>query len=142
MKPALTEDQLDLRIQRDFTAQINKSLSNVLRGLLPSSMIPVMIRRAGLTSEIKVHDITREQRRQLCSAVKALTLHITAMRPIAEAIITRGGISVKEVNPNTMESKKLPGLYLAGELLDVDAFTGGYNLQIAFATGYTAGISM
>lgn len=142
MKPALTEDQLDLRIQRDFTAQINRSLSNVLRGLLPSSMIPVMIRRAGLPAEIKVHDITREQRRQLCRTVKALALHITAMRPIAEAIITRGGISVKEVNPNTMESKKMPGLYLAGELLDVDAFTGGYNLQIAFATGYTAGISM
>ena len=142
MKPALTEEQLDLRIQRDFSAQMNRSLPNVLRGLLPSSMIPVMIRRAGIPAEIKVHDITREQRRALCRAVKGLVLHVTAMRPIAEAIITRGGISVKEVNPNTMESKLVRGLYFAGELLDVDAFTGGYNLQIAFATGYAAGNAM
>lgn len=139
MKPALSEEQLDARIQRDFSAQINRGLSNVLRGLLPASMIPVMIRRADLQPEMKIHSITREQRRQLCKWIKGLTLHVTAMRPIAEAIITRGGVSVKEVSPNTMESKHISGLYFAGELLDVDAFTGGYNLQIAFATGFAAG---
>ncbi|MBR5370655.1 MAG: NAD(P)/FAD-dependent oxidoreductase [Oscillospiraceae bacterium] len=139
MKPALSEEQLDARIQRDFSVQLNRDLSNVLRGLLPASMIPVMIRRAGLQPDMKIHSITREQRRQLCRSIKDFQLHPSAMRPIAEAIITRGGVSVKEVSPNTMESKKLPGLYFAGELLDVDAFTGGYNLQIAFATGFAAG---
>ncbi|MBR6719004.1 MAG: NAD(P)/FAD-dependent oxidoreductase [Oscillospiraceae bacterium] len=138
MKPALTAEQLDLRIQRDFAAQKNKDLANAMRGLLPSSMIPVMLKRAGIAQTQKVHDITKEQRRALDTAIKGFTLHASAMRPIAEAIVTRGGVSVKEVNPNTMESKKIRGLYFAGELLDVDAYTGGYNLQIAFATGFAA----
>ena len=142
MKPALTPEQLDQRIQRDFAEQKNKDLANALRGLLPASMIPVMLRRAGISPEKKVHDITKTERLALGTAIKKFTLHPTAMRPIAEAIITRGGVSVREVNPNTMESKKIRGLYFAGELLDVDAFTGGYNLQIAFATGFAAGSAM
>jgi predicted flavoprotein YhiN len=97
-----------------------------------------MLKRAGIAQTQKVHDITKEQRRALGTAIKGFTLHASAMRPIAEAIVTRGGVSVKEVNPNTMESKKIRGLYFAGELLDVDAYTGGYNLQIAFATGFAA----
>ncbi len=142
MKPALTPEQLDLRIQRDFTEQKNKDAANAVRGLLPASMIPVMLRRAGISPEKKVHDITKAERAALVGAVKGFTLHPTAMRPIAEAIVTRGGVSVREVNPNTMESKKIRGLFFAGELLDVDAFTGGYNLQIAFATGFAAGSAM
>ncbi|MBP0976146.1 MAG: NAD(P)/FAD-dependent oxidoreductase [Oscillospiraceae bacterium] len=142
MKPALTPEQLDLRIQRDFTEQKNKDAAHAVRGLLPASMIPVMLRRAGISPEKKVHDITKAERAALVSAVKGFTLHPTAMRPIAEAIVTRGGVSVREVNPNTMESKKIRGLFFAGELLDVDAFTGGYNLQIAFATGFAAGSAM
>ena len=142
MKPALTPEQLDLRMQRDFSERINKDLANAMRGLLPASMIPVTLRRAGLSPAKKVHDITKAERLALGAVIKGFTLHASAMRPIAEAIITRGGVSVREVNPNTMESKKIRGLYFAGELLDVDAFTGGYNLQIAFATGFAAGVSM
>lgn len=142
LKPALTAEQLDRRILRDFAAQPNKDLSNALRGLLPASMIPVMLQTAGISAGVKVHDITKEQRRRLCACIKAYPLHIKAARPIAEAIVTRGGVSVREVNPNTMESKCLPGLFFAGELLDTDAFTGGYNLQIAFATGCTAGLQL
>ena len=142
MKPALSPEQLDQRIQRDFAEQKNKDLANAMRGLLPSSMIPVMLKRAGISPEKKVHDITKAERLSLGTAIKHFTLHASAMRPIAEAIITRGGVSVREVNPNTMESKKIRGLYFAGELLDVDALTGGYNLQIAFATGFAAGSSM
>ena len=138
MKPALTPEQLDARILRDFSEQQNKDIVNALRGLLPASMIPVMLHRAGIPQTQKVHDVTKEQRRALAEAVKRFPLHVSAMRPIAEAIITRGGVSVKEIDPNTMEAKKCPGLYLAGELLDVDAYTGGYNLQIAFATGFAA----
>ncbi len=139
MKPALTAEQLDARMLRDFAPQQNKAVSNALRGLLPASMIPVMLCRAGLPPETKVNSITKAQRCALGGCIKGYTLHVTAMRPITEAIVTRGGVSVREINPNTMESKKTDGLYIAGELLDVDAFTGGYNLQIAFATGYVAG---
>ncbi len=142
MKPALTPEQLDQRMQRDFSERINKDLANALRGLLPTSMIPIILRRAGLSPAKKAHDVTKAERLALGNAIKCFTLHPSAMRPITEAIITRGGVSVREVNPNTMESKKIRGLYFAGELLDVDAFTGGYNLQIAFATGYAAGSSM
>ncbi|MBR6107847.1 MAG: NAD(P)/FAD-dependent oxidoreductase [Oscillospiraceae bacterium] len=138
LKPALTPEQLGQRLLRDFAEVPNRAVSNVLKSLLPASMIPVMLKRAGLDGETKVNSVTKEQRRALCDAVKALTFHAAAKRPIAEAIITRGGVSVREINPNTMESKKLPGLFFAGELLDTDAFTGGYNLQIAFATAYTA----
>lgn len=142
MKPALSAEQLDARIRRDFDAQQNKDIANALRGLLPASMIPVMLARAEIAPETKVHSVTKTQRQMLGQCIKGYTLHITAMRPIAEAIITRGGVAVREVDPNTMESKKIHGLYFAGELLDADAFTGGYNLQIAFATGYAAGVSM
>ena len=139
LKPALSPEQLDARILRDFAEVPNRAVSNILRSLLPASMIPVMLRRAGIPPEKKAHDITKAERLALCGAVKKLTLQPTAMRPITEAIITRGGVSVKEINPNTMESKRVHGLYFAGELIDVDAYTGGYNLQIAFATGFAAG---
>ena len=139
MKPALSAEQLDARMLRDFAAQQNKDIANALRLLLPASMIPVMLSRAGIAPDTKVHSITKAQRTALGACIKGYTLHITALRPIAEAIITRGGVSVKEVDPNTMASKKCSGLYFAGELLDVDGYTGGYNLQIAFATGCAAG---
>ena len=139
MKPALSAEQLDARMLRDFAAQQNKDIANALRLLLPASMIPVMLSRAGIAPDTKVHSITKAQRAALGACIKGYTLHITALRPIAEAIITRGGVSVKEVDPNTMASKKCSGLYFAGELLDVDGYTGGYNLQIAFATGCAAG---
>jgi hypothetical protein len=139
LKPALTPEQLDARILRDFGEVPNRAVGNILHSLLPSSMIPVMLRRAGIPAEKKAHDITKGERLALCNMIQKFTLHPTAMRPIAEAIITRGGVSVKEVNPNTMESKLVQGLYFAGELLDADAYTGGYNLQIAFATGFAAG---
>ena len=139
LKPALSPEQLDARILRDFAEVPNRAVSNILRSLLPASMIPVMLRRAGIPPEKKAHDITKAERLALCNAVKKFTLQPTSMRPITEAIITRGGVSVKEINPNTMESKRVHGLYFAGELIDVDAYTGGYNLQIAFATGFAAG---
>ena len=138
MKPALDAEQLDRRILRDFEAQQNKDIDNALRGLLPASMIPVMLKRAEIPLTQKIHDITKAQRLALGRCIKGFTLHAAAMRPVTEAIVTRGGVAVKEVDPNTMESKKIRGLYFAGELLDVDAYTGGYNLQIAFATGYAA----
>ena len=138
MKPALTPEQLDLRLLRDFAEVPNRALGNVLKSLLPASMIPVMLKRAGLSGAEKVNSVTKEQRRALAENVKSLCYHVSAMRPIAEAIVTRGGVTVRDVNPNTMESKITPGLYFAGELLDTDGFTGGYNLQIAFATAYTA----
>ncbi|MBP0966697.1 MAG: aminoacetone oxidase family FAD-binding enzyme, partial [Oscillospiraceae bacterium] len=138
MKPALMPEQLDARILRDFSAQQNKDIVNALRGLLPASMIPVMLNRAGIPQTQKVHDVTKEQRRTLAQAIKSFPLHVSAMRPVTEAIVTRGGVSVKEIDPNTMEAKTCRGLYIAGELLDVDAYTGGYNLQIAFATGFAA----
>ena len=139
MKPALTPEQLDQRLQRDFAASQNKSISNTLRALLPASMVPVMLRFAGIDPDKKVHDITKGERLALRDAVKGYTLHVSGVRPIAEAIVTRGGVSVREVSPNTMGSKLVQGLYFAGEILDADAYTGGYNLQIAFATGFTAG---
>ena len=139
MKPALSAEQLDARMLRDFAAQQNKDIANALHLLLPASMIPVMLSRAGIAPDTKVHSITKAQRTALGACIKGYTLHITALRPIAEAIITRGGVSVKEVDPNTMASKICSGLYFAGELLDVDGYTGGYNLQIAFATGCAAG---
>ena len=138
LKPGLTPEQLDQRLQRDFGEGPNRAISNILRSLLPASMIPVILRRAGIAAEKKAHDMTRQERQALGNAVKGFTLHVKAMRPIAEAIVTRGGVSVREVNPNTMESKLIRGLYFAGEVLDVDAYTGGYNLQIAFATGFAA----
>lgn len=141
MKPALTEAQLDTRVLRDFQENLHKSLRNSLGKLLPAKMIPVMIKRAGISPDTKVHDITKEQRLSLVRAIKNFTLDIYGFRPIEEAIVTAGGICVNEINPKTMESKFVSNLYFAGEMLDVDAYTGGYNLQIAFATGNAAGIA-
>lgn len=142
LKPALSVEQLDRRIMRDFEENQNKQFKNVLGGLFPSKLIPVMIKRSNIDAEKKIHEITREERSRLVSVTKGLTMHVRGMRGFTEAIITQGGIKVKEVNPSTMESKRIQGLYLAGELLDLDALTGGFNLQIAWSTGHLAGSSI
>lgn len=142
LKPALDETQLDKRIQRDFEKYINKNFSNSLDDLLPQKLIPVIIKLSGIDPFLKVHQISREQRLTLCHLIKNLEFTITGVRPIEEAIITRGGVSVKEINPSTMESKLVSGLFFAGEVIDVDAYTGGFNLQIAFSTGYLAGLNV
>ena len=139
LKPALSEEQLDKRILRDFEENANKSFANSLGGLLPASLIPVIVEYAGIDKDKKVHDITKEERKSLLDALKNLTLNITGTRGFAEAIITRGGISVKDIDPGTMESKHVKDLYFAGEVLDLDAVTGGFNLQIAWSTGHAAG---
>ena len=142
LKPALNLEQLDKRILRDFSEELNRDFSNSLDKLLPKSLIPVIVSFSGIDGGTKVNNVSREQRRSLCEVIKNLTLHITGFRPIEEAIITRGGISVKEINPATMESKLIKGLFFAGEIIDVDAYTGGFNLQIAFSTGHLAGSSV
>lgn len=142
LKPALSIEQLDARILRDFTEHANKDYINSLHGLLPGKLIPVMVKRSGIPAGLKVNQITKEMRRTLSELLKNLELTVTGFRPLEEAIITSGGVAVSQVNPKTMQSKKVPNLYFAGELLDVDAYTGGYNLQIAFSTGYLAGISV
>jgi predicted Rossmann fold flavoprotein len=139
LKPALTIEQLDSRILRDFNENINKDFANSLDKLLPKSMIPVIVKLSGIEGNQKVNGISREQRANLCNLLKNFPLRITRFRPIDEAIITSGGIAVKEINPATMESKIISGLFFAGEIIDVDAYTGGFNLQIAFSTGYVAG---
>ena len=139
LKPALTEEQLDARILRDFSENINKDFENSLRKLLPKSIIDIIIKRTGIPPEKKLNSITKEQRRKLIEVLKSLEFTVSGFRPIAEAIITAGGISVKEISPKTMESKLVRGLYFAGEMIDVDAHTGGYNLQIALSTGVCAG---
>lgn len=138
-KPGLSEEQLDRRLLRDFAKFQNRDIINSLSELLPRKSIPVMLRRAGIPFETKINAVTKEQRRALLLAIKDFSLMPTGFRPIEEAIITSGGVDVREVNPGTMESKKLPGLFFAGEILDVDGYTGGFNLQIAFATGVLAG---
>lgn len=142
LKPALTEEQLDKRILRDFEENKNKSFRNALGGLYPAKLIPVMIGLSGIAPDGKVHDITRQERRRLAELTKHLRLSVTGIRDFAEAVITQGGVSVREVDPSTMESKYVGGLYFAGELLDVDALTGGFNLQIAWSTGHLAGESI
>lgn len=139
LKPGLSAEQLDNRVLRDFGGEKNRDFSNSLDKLLPKSLIPVIIVLSGIDPHLKVNQITREQRLSLCGAIKNMPLHITGTRPIEEAIITGGGISVKEINPKTMESKLVKGLYFAGEIIDADAYTGGFNLQIAFSTGFAAG---
>ena len=139
LKPALTMEQLDSRILRDFSENQNRDFINSLDKLLPKSLIPVAVSLSGIEPHFKVNQISREQRLSLCTLLKKFPLTPTGFRPIEEAIITSGGISVKEINPATMESKKISGLFFAGEIIDVDAFTGGFNLQIAFSTGYVAG---
>ncbi|MDY4975637.1 MAG: aminoacetone oxidase family FAD-binding enzyme, partial [Clostridia bacterium] len=141
LKPALSEKQLDARLVRDFQACSNRDFCNALDGLFPKKLIPVMVKLSGILEHTKVHQITKEQRKKLGTLCKNLTVTLTAMRPIEEAIITSGGVSVKEINPSTMESKLVPGLFFCGEMMDVDAYTGGFNLQIAFSTGYLAGQS-
>lgn len=141
LKPALTDEQLDKRILRDFEENRNRQFKNALGGLYPAKLISVMIERSGIDPEKKVHEVTRQERRRLVELTKAFTLHVRGKRGFDEAVITQGGVSVKEVNPSTMESKLVRGLYFAGEVLDLDGLTGGFNLQIAWSTGYLAGIS-
>lgn len=142
LKPALTIEQLDKRVLRDFEQNINKQFKNSLSDLFPSKLIPVMISLSGIDPEKKVNEISREERLAFVHLIKNLPLTITGTRSFMEAIITQGGIKVKEINPSTMESKKISGLYFAGEVLDLDAVTGGFNLQIAWSTGYLAGASI
>jgi len=141
LKPALTEEQLDARIQRDFAKYARKIFSNSLDELLPKKLIPVIIDLCGIPADKPVHQITKEERHALVSLLKGLTITVKGYRPINEAIITSGGVSVREIDPGTMESKLVKGLFFAGEVIDVDAYTGGFNLQIAFSTGYLAGMS-
>lgn len=140
LKPALDEKKLDERILRDFSQNLNREFGNVLGGLLPRLMIPVVVGRTGIPAETRVHDITKAQRRLLLETIKRFDVPVAGTRPVEEAIVTSGGIKVSEINPSTMESKQCAGLYFAGEVIDVDAYTGGFNLQIAWATGYSAGI--
>ena len=142
LKPALTEEQLDARILSDFEEAKNKCFKNALDKLLPQRMIEVMVELSGIDPEKKVNAVSKEERRHLVHLFKHLTMHITGLRDYKEAVITKGGISVKEIVPSTMESKLVSGLYFAGEVLDVDAMTGGFNLQIAWSTGYAAGSSI
>ena len=141
LKPALDEQKLEARILRDISAGPNRDFGTLLRGLLPYSMIGVAARRLEIPETLKVNALTREQRRALVQLLKHFHLSLTGVRPIAEAIVTAGGVKVGEVKPATMESKLVEGLYFAGEVLDVDAYTGGFNLQIAWATGHLAGTS-
>lgn len=142
LKPALEESILDKRIQRDFEKYSKKQLKNALEDLLPSKLIPIIIKLSEIPEDKHVNQISKEERKKLLETITSLPLTIRGTRPIAEAIITSGGIDVKEINPSTMESKFVSGLFFAGEILDVEGLTGGYNLQIAFSTGYLAGINL
>lgn len=139
LKPALDAEQLDKRLLRDFGENKNKAFKNSLSGLFPAKLIPVMIELSGIDSNKKVNEISKEERRSLLDLIKNLPLNVTGTRSFAEAIITQGGVSVKDIDPHTMESKLVKNLYFAGEVLDLDAMTGGFNLQIAWSTGYLAG---
>lgn len=141
LKPALDEKQLDARILRDFEANINRKFMNSLDKLFPKSMIPVIIERSGIDAQCRVNEITRDKRQGLVKLIKNFDLTLTGLRGFNEAIITHGGVDVKEIDSSTMESKLIKGLYFAGEMIDVDAVTGGFNLQVAWSTGYLAGIS-
>ena len=140
LKPALSREKLDARLLRDIQARANQNFSNLLGGLVPGSMVDVVVDRTGIPREEKARDLRREQRHRLLELLKDFPVSIRGPRPVEEAIVTAGGVAVGEVNPATMESRKAGGLYLAGELLDVDAYTGGFNLQIAWATGHAAGL--
>ena len=141
LKPALDEQMLDKRLLSDFEKHANSDFCNALNDLLPQKLIPVLVEDSGIPAHQKVHDITKEQRRTLLTLLKHFSVEIAGLRPVTDAIITSGGVKVSEINPTTMESKTVKGLYFAGELIDVDAYTGGFNLQIAWATGRTAGMS-
>jgi len=142
LKPALSEEQLDKRLLRDFEEQKNKQFKNALGGLFPSKLIPIMVMLSDIDGEKKVNEITRQERRDFVTLMKNLPLNVTGTRSYAEAIITQGGVAVKDVDPSTMESKRMKNLYFAGEVLDLDAHTGGFNLQIAWSTGHLAGESV
>ena len=142
LKPALTPEKLDERLLRDFAENANRDFINALDALLPKKLIPLIVERSGIPERTKVNAITRAQRLRLRDLIKAFPIELTRPRPIAEAIVTAGGVVVSEVQPRTMESRLLPGLYFAGEILDLDARTGGFNLQIAWSTGYVAGNSV
>ncbi len=142
LKPALSEEQLDKRLLRDFDENKNKQFKNTLGGLFPSKLIPIMIGLSGIDQEKKVNEISKEERKFFLNLIKNLPLTVKGCRDYNEAIITKGGVSVKDVNPSTMESKKVKDLYFVGEVLDLDALTGGFNLQIAWSTGYLAGQSI
>jgi predicted Rossmann fold flavoprotein len=141
LKPALDEKTLDARLLSDFSKYANKDFANALGDLLPQKMIPVVISLSGIDPHKKVNSVTKEERRALAGVIKGLRISLCGFRSITEAIITKGGVSTAEINPKTMESKLCKGLYFAGEVIDVDAYTGGYNLQIAFSTGVLAGES-
>ena len=141
LKPALSEEKLDARILRDFEEQKNKQFKNSLDKLLPQKLIPVIIEKTNINESKKINEITKQERQKLVNELKHFKISINGTRPIEEAIVTSGGINIKEINPKTMESKLINGLYFAGEIIDVDCLTGGYNLQVAWSTGYTAGIS-
>lgn len=140
MKPALSEAQLDDRILRDFSENLNKDLINALGALLPKAMIPIVVDMSGISPHKKVNSITALERKGIVELLKDISLHITGFSPPETAIITSGGVSVREINPSTMESKLVHGLFFAGEVIDIDALTGGFNLQIAFSTGSLAGV--
>ena len=142
LKPALTEEQLDDRILRDFKEFKNKQFKHSLDKLLPQKLIPLIIEVSGIDENKRVNEITKTERKRLGQLLKNFTITIKAFRPVEEAIITAGGVSTREINPKTMESKLIKGLYFAGEIIDVDAYTGGFNLQIAYSTGYTAGANI
>lgn len=142
LKPALSYEQLDKRIQRDFLENSNKNFINALDALLPKKLVPVIVKLSGIKPAVKVNQITKQQRSELVNLLKDLKVTVNGFRPIEEAIVTSGGVSVKEIDPKTMESKLCKGLYFAGEVIDVDAYTGGFNLQIAFSTGKLAGSSI
>ena len=139
LKPALSKEELDLRVRRDFEKVKNKTFKNSLDKLLPQKMIPVIIQKSCINENKKVNEITKEERTKLVELLKSFEVVLYGFRPIEEAIVTAGGVSIKEINPKTMESKIIKGLYFAGEIIDVDAYTGGFNLQIAYSTGYSAG---
>ena len=141
LKPALNEEKLNLRLLRDFDKFKNKQIINSLNELLPKKMIEPVIKKAKIKNEKRINEITKQERENLIRVIKCFEITISGFRPIEVAIITRGGINVKEINPKTMESKLIEGLYFAGEIIDVDAYTGGFNLQIAYSTGYTAGLN-
>lgn len=139
LKPALSKEKLDQRIQRDFQKYIRKEIENAMKDLLPQRLIPIVLEQAGIDVHLPVNQLSKEQRQDLTDTLQALSLTITGTRPIEEAIVTAGGVAIKEIYPKTMESKIMPHIYFAGEVIDIDAFTGGYNLQAAFSTGYIAG---
>jgi hypothetical protein len=141
LKPALDFEKLDKRILRDFSENSRKQFSNSLNRLLPAGLIPIIIRLSGINPGKKVNQITQAERKRLVELLKGLHLDITGARPLKEAIVTAGGVDTREINPSTMESKLVNGLYFSGEMIDVDANTGGYNLTIAFSTGRLAGLS-